>query len=160
MTHEFWRWSKGVFTGSPFRDVKTNKVRAAFTGATEPGISWAVPYKRGMETQNVAQFTNKDLTMFTLDGDNPVIPEPPRDLCVTGFRDPNVWYDESVGSFRMLLGGGIRHMGPGGQCEDLYYTGGAVFLYESPDARNWTFKYVCSRTRRSCVRVGSGVVCV
>lgn len=57
---------------------------------------------------------------------NPVIPKPPPDLNVIGFRDPFLWR-EADGDWRMLLGSGIK-----GQ-------GGAALLYQSADLVEWQY---------------------
>jgi beta-fructofuranosidase len=55
----------------------------------------------------------------------PIIDGPPKDLQVTGFRDPCVWSEDNT--WYMALGSGF----PG--------VGGTVLLYKSTDLINWTY---------------------
>ena len=66
-----------------------------------------------------------DLRTWTQVADNPVITDLPEGVDVVAFRDHCVWREQ--GSWRQLVGGGIR-----GQ-------GGTAFLYESPDLRTWSY---------------------
>ncbi|MGH3148854.1 MAG: glycoside hydrolase family 32 protein, partial [Rubrobacter sp.] len=56
---------------------------------------------------------------------NPVIPDPPADLDLVGYRDHTVWKEN--GSWYQLIGSGIRGVG------------GAVLLYRSNDLVNWEY---------------------
>ncbi len=67
-----------------------------------------------------------DLTEWTKDPHNPVIPGPPPKLETVGFRDPFVWRED--GGWWMALGSGIEGRG------------GAVLLYRSPDLIDWTYR--------------------
>lgn len=110
----------GVFTGSIVIDTSgTTPPKVVYTGATHLPIFWSLPYLYGQETQNVATATGHTLDDWIKDESNPIIPGPPHDLDVTGFRDPLV---QRVGpnSFRMLLGSGLYHEGHG---TVLVYTG-------------------------------------
>jgi beta-fructofuranosidase len=66
-----------------------------------------------------------DLSTWTREVDNPVIPQTPPGLDVTGFRDHCVWREGRT--WRHLIGSGIT-----GQ-------GGAALLYESDDLREWRY---------------------
>ena len=57
---------------------------------------------------------------------NPVIPAPPEDLDLVGFRDHAVWKEGGV--WRQLIGSGIRGVG------------GAVLLYRSKDLLSWEYE--------------------
>ncbi|WP_165367441.1 glycoside hydrolase family 32 protein [Phytoactinopolyspora endophytica] len=69
-----------------------------------------------------------DLTEWTKDDANPLIPAPPADLGSGYHRDPFVWHDGE--RWQMLLGSGTvdgqRH--------------GTVLLYESRDATSWEYR--------------------
>ncbi|HEX5415167.1 MAG TPA: glycoside hydrolase family 32 protein, partial [Chloroflexota bacterium] len=56
----------------------------------------------------------------------PVIPAPPADLDLDGFRDPYVWREGD--RWLCVIGTGIKG------------AGGAVLLYESADLRHWTYQ--------------------
>lgn len=75
------------------------------------------------ESQNIA--TSTDMIEWTKHPNNPVVPAPPPDLDVTGFRDPCVWREGNT--WYMVIGSGIRNVG------------GTVFLYRSPDLVNWEY---------------------
>ena len=66
-----------------------------------------------------------DLSTWIREVDNPVIPQTPPGLDVTGFRDHCVWREGDT--WRHLIGSGIE-----GQ-------GGAALLYESDDLRDWRY---------------------
>ena len=87
------------------------------------------------ETQLYATSTDPDLLHWTK-RPTPVIDAPPKDLIVTGFRDPSPWYQESQqgspqnGVWYMAVGSGIK-----GQ-------GGAILLYKSPDLQAWEYQHM------------------
>jgi Beta-fructosidases (levanase/invertase) len=56
---------------------------------------------------------------------NPVIPGPPPGLDVYGFRDPFLFHRDDA--WYLLQGSGIRN------------SGGAIFLYKSPDLHTWQY---------------------
>lgn len=66
-----------------------------------------------------------DLRTWSKAPENPVIATPPPGVDVPAFRDHCVWKQD--GMWRQLVGSGVQ-----GQ-------GGAAFLYESTDLRNWTY---------------------
>ncbi len=70
----------------------------------------------------------KDAALDTWDkSDKPVIPSPPPDMRVTGFRDPVPWREDD-GTYYMLLASGQKGIG------------GNVLLYKSPDLRQWQYQ--------------------
>ena len=77
------------------------------------------------ESQSIA--TSSDMVAWEKYVANPVIPAPPEDLEVTGFRDPCVWQDD--GTWYMVIGSGIKNVG------------GATLLYRSPDLINWEYMH-------------------
>ena len=77
------------------------------------------------ETQCVAT-SNDNLLTWQKHPANPVIPRPPQEYDVIGFRDPFIW-KESDGRWYMLLGSGIKGRG------------GVAFLYRSPDLISWEY---------------------
>ncbi|MDN3494916.1 glycoside hydrolase family 32 protein [Planococcus sp. APC 4015] len=68
-----------------------------------------------------------DLLEWTTDAANPVIPAPPGDLDIVAFRDHCVWREPDDGSWRHIVGSGIRG------------AGGTALLYESDDLRSWRY---------------------
>jgi len=58
----------------------------------------------------------------------PVIAAPPKDLQVTGFRDPSPWRDKD--EWYMAVGSGVKGKG------------GAVLLYKSGDLQNWEYLHL------------------
>ena len=56
---------------------------------------------------------------------NPIIPAPPANMVVTGFRDPCLWREG--GTWYLGVGSGERGKG------------GCVLLYQSQNLRNWTY---------------------
>ena len=64
---------------------------------------------------------------------NPIIAGPPKDLTVTGFRDPCVWQEGGV--WYMVVGTGFRKIG------------GAALIYRSSDLCKWEYLHpFCSGT--------------
>lgn len=77
------------------------------------------------ETQCVA--TSQDnLQTWQKHAANPVIPAPPPEFDVIGFRDPFLWKEQD-GFWYMLLGSGIKGRG------------GVALLYRSADMINWDY---------------------
>ena len=76
------------------------------------------------EVQCMATSRDPDLRVWTKRR-APVIAAPPRDLQVTGFRDPCVWREGEV--WYMALGSGFPQVG------------GAVLLYRSRDLADWEY---------------------
>ena len=75
---------------------------------------------------------------------NPIIPAPPPDLELIGFRDHSVWKEGD--SWYQLVGAGIKGVG------------GATLLYRSPDLRQWTYLhplYVGDLSRTTPLWLGS-----
>lgn len=74
----------------------------------------------------VATTTDLDfLTTWRKHANNPVIPEPPEGLEITGFRDHCVWREEDA--WYQLIGSGLRGVG------------GTVLLYRSSDLLHWEY---------------------
>jgi beta-fructofuranosidase len=99
-----------------------------FSGCTvdHDGVPTIVYTGTKPEVQCIA--TSRDeLQTWKKDARNPVIPGPPPDLQVTGFRDPCVWREEDT--WYMALGSGFAGVG------------GAVLLYKSPDLIQWTYMH-------------------
>jgi beta-fructofuranosidase len=99
-----------VASGSAVRD--NGGITAIYTGA-EP------------QQQCIATSQDEGLVTWKQYERNPVIAEPPKDLQVTGFRDPYVWREGR--EWVMGVGSGIAG------------AGGTVLLYKSPDLRNWEY---------------------
>ncbi|MBA7640411.1 Levanase [subsurface metagenome] len=76
------------------------------------------------EVQCIAT-SNDDMITWKKHDRNPVIDSPPKDLEVTGFRDPCVWKEKD--DWYMLIGSGIK--GIGGTC----------LLYRSKDLIAWEY---------------------
>jgi len=83
------------------------------------------------ETQLYATSTDSDLRTWTK-RPTPVIAAPPKDLQVTGFRDPAPWREQSLagGAWLMAVGSGTKEHG------------GCVLLYKSSDLQTWEYLHV------------------
>jgi len=79
------------------------------------------------ESQCYATSTDTELRTWTKRA-MPVIAEPPKDLQVTGFRDPSPWQDKD--GWYIAVGSGIKGKG------------GAVLLYKSGDLQNWEYRHL------------------
>jgi beta-fructofuranosidase len=83
------------------------------------------------ETQLYATSNDPELRTWTK-RPAPVIAAPPKDMAVTGFRDPAPWREPSLagGAWLMAVGSGTKDKG------------GAVLLYKSADLQNWEYLHV------------------
>ena len=99
-----------IASGSAVNDNGT--ITAIYTGA-EP------------QQQCIATAQDEGLVNWKPYAGNPVIAKPPKDLAVTGFRDPYVWREGQ--EWVMAVGSGIAGVG------------GTVLLYQSRDLRNWEY---------------------
>jgi beta-fructofuranosidase len=99
----------GVYTGSAVDDNGTPTL--VFTGVKP-------------EVQMIATSDDR-LIHWTKFAGNPVIPRPPADLHVRGFRDPAPWKEGAA--WYMIVGSGIKD------------EGGMALLYRSADLRHWEY---------------------
>lgn len=115
----------GVFSGSAI--AQGNRVYALYTGTVESTPEKAT-IRDGLdhvrESQCLAFTDDPNLVQWTK-LPQPVIPDPPPGLNITGFRDPSVWKQDEW--FYMTVGSGIAR------------TGGSVLLYRSKDLRQWSY---------------------
>lgn len=79
------------------------------------------------ESQCYATSTDPELKTWTKRA-APVIATPPKELEITGFRDPAPWKES--GSWYMAVGSGIKGKG------------GAILLYKSPDLQQWEYLHL------------------
>jgi beta-fructofuranosidase len=135
-----WYDKEGCFTGCMYpRAVNGSKGLTVFyTGVSQLPLHFSLPYVRQTETLNIAHSIDGGST-WVKENSNPIIPEPPPDLLVTGWRDPVVapWpsLDSTMGRFigggnlYGLISGGIKDRGP------------AAFLYgiNKQNMAQWTF---------------------
>lgn len=99
---------------------------------------------RGEEELPCIATSPDDLLTWEKYAGNPVIPGPPRDLEVVGFRDPCVWQEGD--KWYQLIGSGIQDVG------------GTVLLYTSPDLIHWEYVhplYTGDKNRTDPVWTGS-----
>ncbi|KAK8113010.1 hypothetical protein PG984_013536 [Apiospora sp. TS-2023a] len=127
----------GVFTGclSPVT-AKAGTITAFYTSVTQSPIHHASPYSYGQELLHSATSSDAGKTWSRYE-QNPVLPGPPANLDVTGWRDPFIapWMsmarvlDDAPATLYALIAGGTRDGGP------------TSFLYSiSPEALyEWTF---------------------
>ncbi|TDL27056.1 Arabinanase/levansucrase/invertase [Rickenella mellea] len=82
----------GVFDGThiPAADGHLGFPSMIYTSVSELPTAWNVPYINGTESQSLVWTEDNGTTWKRFDG-NPVIPHPPSDINVTGFRDPFVF---------------------------------------------------------------------
>lgn len=124
----------GVFTGclqATDIDGSFGALTCIYTSVSHLPIHYTLPYVRGCETLSLAVSHDGGKTWRRLDC-NPILPGPPQNLEVTGWRDPFVGSWRRSEADQQLYGfvsGGIVGQTP------------AVFVYtvESNDLRNWKF---------------------
>ncbi|EKV11490.1 hypothetical protein PDIG_50230 [Penicillium digitatum PHI26] len=125
-----------VFDGSVIPRGVDDKPTLLYTSVSSLPIHWTLAYTRGSESQSLAVTYDGGKNFTKLDIP-PVIPEPPVDVNVTGFRDPYVFQnadlDKSLGNtegtWYTTISGGVHDVGPG------------LFLYQntSPDFEQWEY---------------------
>ncbi|CAI5743462.1 unnamed protein product [Peronospora destructor] len=130
------KWdTDGVFSGYTIKNAIANKTTIFYTAVTATEISWKKPYKNG---EHIMYATTDDYGKTWDKSSKPLIEFPPRDLSVTGWRDPypfrsksldkHFGYDATEGSNYLIVAGGLRDIGP------------RLFLYHAVDYVNWEYK--------------------
>jgi beta-fructofuranosidase len=118
----------GCFTGSAI--VVGKRVYLVYTGVVD-SLPTKATLRDGkhnyLESQCLAWSDDPKLIHWTKQHD-PIVPEPPKNLPIVGFRDPSVWKQDS--HYYMTVGTGMPKIG------------GGVFLYRSDDLRNWTYLHL------------------
>jgi beta-fructofuranosidase len=114
---------EGVFSGTAF--VQDGKVGMMYTGVKKSSLREATIKDSSLqETQCIAMANDDNLSSFTK-VQQPVIPHPPENLQVNGFRDPSPWKQGEW--WYTPIASGIANVG------------GAILLYRSKDLRLWEF---------------------
>ncbi len=115
----------GCFSGSCI--AVGSRVYAVYTGAVESTVAKAT-VRDGTntlrESQCLAYSDDPKLVRWTKLPE-PILPDPPPGLSVTGFRDPSAWKQGEW--YYMTVGSGLAKIG------------GCVLLYRSKDLRSWTY---------------------
>ncbi|CAH0479160.1 unnamed protein product [Peronospora belbahrii] len=130
------KWDKlGVYSGFAMDNAIDGKQTIFYTGVTAQPIFWKNKYLYG---EHVLYATTKNGGKTWKKGKEPLIKAPPKDLDVTGWRDPMPFhsklldayfgYDTIVTSNYLIVTGGVRDVGP------------RVFLYHAEDYINWEYK--------------------
>jgi len=87
----------GVFSGGTVENGYMGYPTTLYTSVKHLPIGWSIPYQKGSESQSFAYTMDNGTTWVKYAG-NPVIPQPPADTNVTGWRDPLVFRDEDLAS--------------------------------------------------------------
>jgi beta-fructofuranosidase len=122
----------GCFSGTAV--VRDGVVTFLYTGvakAPEAEATIRDGHNIFRETQLYATSTDPELRTWTK-RPTPVIATPPKDMQVTGFRDPAPWREPALagGAWLMALGSGTKEHG------------GCVLLYKSSDLQTWEYLHV------------------
>jgi beta-fructofuranosidase len=90
------------------------------------------------ETQLYATSTDPQLRTWTKHP-TPIITAPPKDMPVTGFRDPAPWREPSLanGAWLMAVGSGTKEKG------------GAILLYKSSDLQAWEYLHIVAGSSKA-----------
>lgn len=124
----------GVFSGSAVLDGDIPTV--VYTGVLPPASPSEITLDDGhhkwREVQCLATARDTDLRTWQKLPE-PIIARPPKDLAISGFRDPGLWKEGE--EWLLTLGSGIRGKG------------GAVLLYESRNLRHWAFRHLLAEGR-------------
>jgi len=116
----------GCFSGSALavRHGSGSRVYAIYTGVVRDKAHETIRNEGLKETQCLAWSDDPSLNVWKKHPE-PVIPEPPPGLQITGFRDPSMW--KHGDSYLMTVGAGIAGLG------------GCVLLYRSTDLFHWDY---------------------
>ena len=122
----------GCFSGSAIAvdEGKHKRVYVVYTGVMKNKPHETIRNEGLKETQCLAWSDDPMLKQWTKLA-APIVPLPPSDLQVTGFRDPSVWKQGEW--FYMTVGSGIEKVG------------GCVLLYRSKDLKNWDYLHMLTR---------------
>ncbi len=112
----------GCFSGSAIAVGK--RVYAVYTGVVKNATKATIPTEGLQESQCLAWSDDPALKQWTK-LPSPIIPLPPANLKVTGFRDPSVWQKD--GWYYMTVGSGVEKIG------------GCVLIYRSQDLKSWEY---------------------
>lgn len=111
-----------IFTGGGLAvsvDGKKNNgtILAIYTSVNHMPIQWTRPYQAQSETQSMSISTDGGQT-FQQYGNGPVIPHPPKDINVTGWRDPKfeqsraldlAIHGKDLGNYYLTLSSGKKY---------------------------------------------------
>lgn len=138
-----WYDNQGCFTGCirpTGVDGMPGKLTILYTGVNKLPLHYTLPYQQGAETLNLAESVDGGVTWRKYKS-NPVQPEPPVGLIVTGWRDPYMapWpaldkilgLDADENTLYGIISGGIRDKTP------------TVFLYVVNKGNLAQWSYVC-----------------
>ncbi|KEF55311.1 uncharacterized protein A1O9_08965 [Exophiala aquamarina CBS 119918] len=136
-----WFDKEGCFTGcfvpTGLRG-EPGQLTVFYTGVSRLPLHYTIPYVRQTETLAVATSADGGQSWTKIPG-NPILPEPPEGLAITGWRDPFVarWRsmdailgrDKDSGALYGLISGGLRDHGP------------TAFLYaiDPTNLKQWTY---------------------
>jgi len=136
-----WYDKEGCYTGCMVPTGlggETGKLTVFYTGVSRLPLHYTLPYTRRTETLAVATSADDGQSWTKIPG-NPILPEPPDGLSITGWRDPFVarWSsmdailgrDGDSGTLYGLISGGLRDHGP------------TAFLYaiDPKNLKQWTY---------------------
>jgi beta-fructofuranosidase len=137
-----WYDKEGCFTGCMHSAAADGSkgLSVFYTGVSRLPLHFTLPYSRQAETLNLAHSLDGGSTWVKSES-NPILPEPPPSVVVTGWRDPKVapWpsLDAVLGrplgeNLYGLLSGGIQGSGP------------AAFLYSINKSDMTRWEFICN----------------
>jgi beta-fructofuranosidase len=115
----------GCFSGSCI--AVGDRVYAVYTGVVEstPKKATIRDGSNKLEESQCLAYTDDPELLHWTKLPQPIVPEPPPGMQVTGFRDPSAWKQDD--GYYMTVGSGIAKLG------------GCVLLYRSKDMKSWTY---------------------
>ena len=118
--------SFGVFSGSALQVGK--RVYFVYTGTVSGSEKATILGDRNkvQESQCLAWSDDPQLVRWTKDP-QPIIPDPPAGMAITGFRDPSAWKQGEW--YYMTVASGVKRVG------------GCVLLYRSKDLKQWEYMH-------------------
>jgi len=116
----------GCFSGTTILGSHNGKPRvyAIYTGVIKDELHETIRNEGLRESQCLAWSEDSQLRSWNK-CQQPVIPNPPSGMQITGFRDPSVWKQGE--DYLMVVGSGIQE------------TGGCVLLYRSKNLKDWEY---------------------
>ena len=113
----------GCFSGSAL--AVGNRVYVVYTGTVKSTPALATIHADLVQESQCLAWSDDPKLIDWHKDPLPIIPLPPKNLSVTGFRDPSVWRSGDL--YSMTVGSGITDVG------------GCVLLYQSKDLKHWTY---------------------
>ena len=128
----------GLLSGATIEDGYMGFPTAMYTSARHLPIAWNISYQPQSETQSIAYTPDNGATWIKYQG-NPVIPHPPPEVNVTGWRDPLCFRDANLAS---ALGDSADQIYTTVSSGERPKSGGRLLLYRAQNSNMTGFDFI------------------